>query len=147
VFHGFDTPALGAGGVVFRATLDQSREGVFVARSRCMMALAGSGEPEPGGGRFRGFGPPAVAGRAVVFRGTVLAGATSVGLYRATPSPSCTQVPPAVEALAVAGAPSPVGPDYLDFGTPAGNRRGTIAFTADLTGAGPTDAVIVVDDR
>ena len=142
-FRTFDTPAVAGPAVAFRATLNQPPEAVFVATARCMMALAASGEREPGGGRFKSFGPPAFAGSTLVFRASVLGGATPVGLFRTTPSLRCTADPPAIEALAVAGAPSPAGAPFLGFGTPAGNHRGEVVFTADLTGGGASDAIIL----
>jgi len=39
--------------------------------------------------------------------------------------------------------PATPGNSFLGFGVPSGNRRGAVAFTADLTGAGPTDAVVL----
>jgi hypothetical protein len=145
IFRGFEAPAAAGRSVAFHALLDQGREGVFIARGRCTMALAGTGEPEPGGRRFRTFGPPVFAGPGVVFRATVLEASTAIGLYRAQPSPTCTQVPPPIELLVAAGAQSPIGVPFLGFGPPTGNRRGTVAFTADLTGAGPTDAIVLVN--
>jgi len=141
-FRGFTAPAAERTAVAFHANLDQSREGIFVARGRCMMALAANGEDAPGGGRFKALAAPAYGGGRVTFRATVGGGAAAVGLYRTSPSRSCTQVPPTLEALVVAGAPSSAGP-LLGFGAPAANRRGGVAFTADVTGAGPTDAIFV----
>ncbi len=140
VFRGFGPPATGRNAIAFQAMLEQSREGVFIARGRCTMALAGTGEVEPGGGKFKTFTAPTYAGPAVVFRAT-LAGSNMPALYRATPTGSCTQVPPTLEAVAGTGA-SPAG-TILDFGAPAGNRRGAFAYAADLTGAGPTDTIIL----
>src|SRR5207249_3173433 len=93
-FRSFEAPAAAGNQVAFHALLDEGREGVFVSRGRCRMALAGTGEPEPSGGHFRTFGPPAFAGTDVVFRATAEQGTVSLALYRAHPSPTCTQVPP-----------------------------------------------------
>jgi hypothetical protein len=142
-FQGFDTPAASAGSVAFRATLDHAREGVFVVRGRCTTALAGSGEADPGGGKFRGFADPTFAGRAVVFRGAVIGGATPAGLYRGAPNPGCAQTPPPLTPLAVVGDGSAAG-TFLGFGAPAGNRHGAVAFGIDVSGAGAPDAIAVV---
>jgi hypothetical protein len=136
-FRGFDPPAASGAAVAFRALLDHGREGIFVARGRCTMAIAGSGDAEPGGGRFRSFGAPAFAGSAVVFRATAVTDRATLGIYRVTPSGTCTQDTPSVEALATAG------PAFLDFGAPTGNRKGVAAFAVDLTGGGATDAIVV----
>jgi len=136
-FRGFAPPAASGAAVAFRALLDHGREGIFVARGRCTMAIAGSGDAEPGGGRFRSFGAPAFAGSAVVFRATAVTDRATLGIYRVTPSGTCTQDTPSVEALATAG------PAFLDFGAPTGNRKGVAAFAVDLTGGGATDAIVV----
>jgi hypothetical protein len=139
VFRGFDTPAAAGPNVAFRAILDQSREAVFLARGRCRMALAGTGEAAPsGGGRFTTFGTPTFAGGRAVFRGNVIGGTAPIAFYRATPAGPCTRIPPTLDVLTVAGAPSP----FLDLGPPSGNRRASLVFAADLTGAGPTDTVL-----
>jgi hypothetical protein len=53
-----DAPAPAAGGVVFRATLDQTgREGLFFTRTGLLAAIVGSGDAARGGGRVRSFGP------------------------------------------------------------------------------------------
>jgi len=143
VFRGFTTPAAAGKGVAFLASLDQGREGIFFERGGCRMAMAGSGESEPGGGRFRTFGAPTFAGGDVVFRATVLGGSAPGGIYRATPSGSCTQVPPARATIVAVGMPATAGSTFLAFGAPSGNRHGAVAFTADLTGGGPTDAVVL----
>ncbi|HJQ82426.1 MAG TPA: choice-of-anchor tandem repeat NxxGxxAF-containing protein, partial [Candidatus Binatia bacterium] len=146
VFRGFGSVAAGAGGVAFHATLDQPREGLFIARGRCTMALAGSAESEPGGGRFRTFGTPAFARRTIVFRSTLVGGVGPSALYRVVPPRGCTQVAPTVETIATAGTPSPAGATFLGFGTPATNARGDIAVAVDLIGSGPTDAIIHQSD-
>ena len=144
IFRGFDTPAASGNRVAFHATLDQGREGVFFARGRCLMAMAGTGEGEPGGGKWKSFGAPAFAGPDVVFRASVLGGSAPGGVYRAMPSGSCTQVPPPVATLIAVGMPAtPAGP-FLGFGTPSGNRHGAVAVSADLTGGGATDAVVLM---
>jgi hypothetical protein len=136
-FRSFDPPAASGNAVGFRALLDHGREGVFLARGRCTMALAGSSDPEPGGGRFRSFAAPAFAGAAVLFRATAVTDRATLGIYRVTPSGTCTQDMPSVEALATAGSA------FLDFGAPTGNRKGVAAFAVDLTGGGATDAIVV----
>jgi len=142
-FQNFDTPAASGGSVAFRATLDHAREGVFVVRGRCTAALAGSGEAEPGGGKFRSFADPTFAGRTVIFRGVVIGGPASVGLYRGAPNPGCAQTPPPLTPLAVAGDGSAAG-TFLGFGAPAGNRHGAVTFGIDVSGAGAPDAIAVV---
>jgi len=144
-FQAFDTPAASGRTIAFKATLDHgAREGVFAARGRCVMALAATGEAEPGGGHFKGFSIPTFAGQSVVFRATTLGGTTTTAVYRSSPSHGCTQVPPSIDVLTVAGAAAPRGGMLLGFGSPSGSRRGDVAFTADLTGAGGGDAIVYV---
>ena len=138
VFRAFDTPAAAGVSVAFRAVLDQSREAVFLARGPCRMALAGTGETAPGGGRFTRFGPPTFAGGKVVFRASIFGGPAAMALYRAIPAGPCTRIPPALDPVATADASSP----FLDLGPPAGNPRGALVFTADLSGSGPTDTIL-----
>jgi len=116
---------------------------VFFARGGCRMAMAGTGESEPGGGRFASFSAPTFAGRDVVFRATVVGPSAPGGIYRAMPSGPCTQVPPPLATVVTVGMPATPGNTFLGFGVPSGNRHGAVAFTADLTGAGPTDAVVL----
>ena len=44
----------------------------------------------------------------------------------------------------IVAVPRPAGPGstFLGFGVPSGNRHGAVAFTADPTNGGPTDAVV-----
>ena len=65
------------------------------------------------------------------------------GIYRAMPSGPCTQVPPPLATVVTVGMPATPGSTFLGFGVPSGNRHGAVAFTADLTGAGPADAVVL----
>ena len=116
---------------------------MFFARGGCRMAMAGTGESEPGGGRFTSFSAPTFAGRDVVFRASVVGGSAPSGIYRAMPSGACTQVPPPLATVVAVGMPATPASTFLGFGVPSGNRRGAVAFTADLTGAGPTDAVVL----
>jgi hypothetical protein len=140
VFHGFDTPAASGGSVTFRATLQQSRQAIFLARGHCRMAIAGTGESDPSGGRFTSFAPPTFAGGDVIFRGNVAGGAAPIALYRATLAGSCTAVPPTLDTLIIAGVPS----SPLDLGPPTGNRSGALVLTTDETGAGPTDTILLL---
>jgi hypothetical protein len=144
-FVSFDTPAAGAGTVVFGATVDPGkRQALFVAHGRDLRALAATGEPAPTGGRFRDFAAPVVAGRGVVFRAEALEATRKSGMYRIVPGPSAGRDgPAAVEALVVSGGTSPLGGVFLAFGAPSGNRRGAIAFTAELLGAGASAAVLL----
>jgi hypothetical protein len=61
----------------------------------------------------------------------------TLGIYRVTPSGTCTQDTPSVEALATAG------PAFLDFGAPTGNRRASRRSPWICTGGGATDAIVV----
>ncbi len=145
-FTSFDSPAAGADGVAFRATLDQEGlEGVFLAGGRRLIALVGSGDPRTDGARWRSFGPPTFAGRAVVFRadavGGVGAGLYQVAIGRGGATPEVA--PPAVEQLTIVGEPTPIGGSFLAFGVPTGSRRRLIAFTADLVGAEAASAVLL----
>jgi hypothetical protein len=144
-FRSFDQPAVSGSAVAFHARLTTPPEGVFVAGRGCIAALAAAGDASPGGGRLKAFGAPAFAGDGVVFRGDIVDGPAASGLFRATPVTACAALP--LEALAVAGAPSPVaGAVYLGFGTPAGNRNGAVAVAADLSGGGTGDAIVVFGD-
>jgi hypothetical protein len=142
-FASFGTPATGAGGVVFRATLSGGRDGLFFVRGRQLVALAGRTDMEPGGGRFRLFGTPTTAGASVVFLADVEGGSTSGGVFRVPVATPPEDVAPAVEALAVDGGPSPLGGTFIGFGTPAGNRSGQVAYTADLSGAAAPGAIFI----
>ena len=142
-FRSFDVPAVADGRVAFRAVLGPGREAVFFARGGCRMAMAGTGESEPGGGKFRSFSAPTFAGPDVVFRASVVGGAAPGAVYRAMPSGPCTQVPPLLATITAVGMPARPGTTYLGFGVPSGNRHGAVAFSADLTGAGPTDAIVL----
>ena len=142
-FRSFEAPAAAGSRVAFHAVLGPGREGVFFARGGCRMAMAGTGESEPGGGRFTSFSAPTFAGRDVVFRASVVGGSAPSGIYRAMPSSPCTQVPPPLATVVAVGMPATPGNTFLGFGVPSGNRHGAVAFTADLTGAGPADAVVL----
>src|SRR5207253_2784196 len=132
--------------------------------------VARVGQHAPGGGAYREFGTPAVGGGCqVVFvarAGTsntpslfragaggsrrLAAGGDETrtrvgGTYRAMPSGPCTQVLPPLATVVAVGMPATPASTFLGFGVPSGNRRGAVAFTADLTGAGPTDAVLVAE--
>jgi hypothetical protein len=142
-FTDFDQPATDGRLVAFHATMNQPPEGIFAARGRCIMAVAGAGEPEPGGGRFKDFGPPAISAGEVAFRADLLGGTATTALYRATPSSTCIPDAPPLEVLAASGTASPAGPVYLGFGTPAGNRHGAVAVAVDLSGHGASDGIVL----
>lgn len=145
VFRTFDTPAAASGGVVFRATLDQgSREGLFFSPGRRMLALVGSGDAAPGGGRFRRFAVPVGAAARLVFRADLTAAAAPNGLFHLPLPARLDDVVPPAAALAVVGQPSPLGGTFLGFGAPSGNRGGVVAYTAAIAG-GSSSAAIVVD--
>ena len=116
---------------------------MFLVRGGCRMAMAGSGETEPRGGKFKAFSTPTFAGPDVVFRASVVGGSAPGGIYRAMPRGPCTQAPPPLATVVAVGMAAAPGSTFLGFGVPSGNRRGAVAFTADLTGAGPTDAVVL----
>jgi hypothetical protein len=137
-FFSFDTPIAGAGGVAFRATLQDRRDGIFFARGDSVVALVATSETDPSGGRFRAFGTPAVAGTDVIVRADVANGTIPGGLYRISTTDN------AITPLAPAASPSPAGGTFLAFGTPVANRQGAIAYTADLLNA-PTPTTIIID--
>jgi hypothetical protein len=139
-FLKFGTAIGGAGGVAFRATLEDRRDGIFFARGGQVTALIAMSDPDPSGGRFRAFGIPAVAGTDVIVQADVASDATSGGLYRISTSDST------VTPIALAASPSPAGGTFLAFGTPVGNRQGVIAYTADLLDA-PTATTIIIDTQ
>lgn len=137
-FLTFDTPAAGAGGVAFRATLQDRRDAIFFANGDQVVSLAATSDTEPGGGRFRAFGHPTIAGTDVIVSATVAAGTTPGGLYRLSTANRTVTI------LAPINSPSPAGGTYLAFGTPTANRQGTLAYTADLLDA-PTATTIIID--
>jgi hypothetical protein len=137
-FFSFDAPVAGAGGVAFRATLQDRRDGIFFARGDRLVALVATSETDPGGGHFRAFGTPALAGTDIIVRADVVGGSIPGGLYRISTTDS------SITPIAVAGSLSLAGGTFLAFGTPTGNRQGTIAYTADLLNA-PTATTIIID--
>jgi hypothetical protein len=140
-FDRFGPPAAGGDAVVFDATLQPTGEALFASRRGRLAVLVAVGDPAPGGGRFHGFDAPTIVGKTVVFRATLSGGSVPGGLFRvALPR---AEPAPAASAVLVVGAPSPFGGTLLGFGLPDGNRRGAIAFTADVTGGTAAGGVLL----
>lgn len=134
--------------VVWRATLvEQTREGIFahlLGEGRTTVVV-GSGDPAPGGGTFRSFERPLVAGDGLVFLGR-LAGSATAGLFRAAfPSPAGADgASPAVSGLLLPGTPLGGGERRVKgiLGVDA-NRAGLVVASVETIGELGPAAVVV----
>src|SRR5437870_3032589 len=145
-FQSFDSLAAGPAGVAFRAVVDpRGRQGLFLINGRARDVLVAAGDAAPEGGRFTGFDAPAFAADRVIFHAAVSGGSHSEGIFRiaaAAGIPSAS--PPTVETLAWLGGAAPGGRAFVALGAPTGNATGTVALTADLSGAPTPRAILLV---
>jgi hypothetical protein len=147
-FASFDAPTANDTLVGFRATLEQTgREGIFLASPRALGLLVGSGDPAPSGGTFRAFSSLTLGQAYAAFLGRVSSSQPQPGLYRvrADVVPSADAGPAETQAVALPGAPSPLGGTILDFGSLDANRGDTVAVVVDLAGASARSALFVLD--
>ena len=135
VFRKESTSISDAGDVVFDAILDggTNSQGVFVdAPGAAGQAVMFFGDPAPGsgGGTFSDGVLPSTNGLGdIAFRGTILGGNTSEGVYKETGG--------SIAALAVEGdaAPGTAGGVFASFDRqPVVNDAGTTAFVGNMNG-------------
>ena len=132
-----------AGVCAFRASISSGpRAGIFravVAAFPTLGTVALEGDATPLGGTFAASPPRSPRGstRAAMWRS---APPWRGGAYRRRASSSPRR--PVRSARWWLGMPATPGNTFLGFGVPSGNRHGAVAFTADPTNGGPTDAVV-----
>jgi len=146
-FTSFDPPDANEKLIAFHATLDQGREGVFLASRQGPELLVGTGDPAPGGARFRGFQAASLGGTSATFLGRLIGVPGALGLYRvpaaAVPDPDAAA--PTVQAVGVPGQPSPLGGTIAEFGSFDLNGDDRLAVVVDLAGGSTRSALFLVD--
>jgi hypothetical protein len=137
-YRAFNTPTLNDSGIVsFRGAVSAQGgpAGAFVGTPGSVQRIAFPGQPAPAGGNFGGFNDDFkfnAAGQ-VAFATALFGGTSSGGVFAGVPGSLAT--------VALQGAASPAGGTYDNFGEPALNDSGTVAFRGNLTGGSSAQGI------
>ncbi len=116
----------GTGQVAFNASLSIANSGIFVGVPGAVQTVAVQGTVAPGGGNYSGFSVPVLSGAGqVAYRAGLTGGTSTEGIFRGTST--------AVQTIALKGTAAPTGGNYGNFGDPAVNGTGQVAFLSNLT--------------
>ena len=140
-FSAFHDPSMNASGdIAFVADLSggTATQGVFLARTGSISAVALQGSLAPGGETFDLFGAPSLnrAG-AVAFVAALTGGSAAQGMFLTSKGVT------SVVALQGDAAPGTGTGTYTGFGRPSLNDGGKIAFGANVSGGTATQGVFV----